>query len=355
MCLTKDHIGTCRSIIIVFTVLLIQFCWVANGWSQGTTATFELPVRWQYSAPLISPESRSSEPSYAQKDPTVVFHEGAWHLFMTVKLPDRSAIEYVSFKQWSQAGQAKRVLLPICESKYFCAPQVFYFEPHKKWYLVYQAEMPGVNKMWVAYSTTKNISDPSSWTKAKPMLDGGDDDPRVKGGLDYWIICDQQNAYLFLTSLNGKMWRLKTKLEDFPHGFGDCKIALTGNFLEASHTYRIKDQNKFITLVEASGKRYFQAYQAERLDGKWEPLKVTPNSAFASWKNITPAKGVSKWTDNVSHGEIVRFSNDQTLTIDPENLRFVFQGVLESEKENDKKKLNYGKIPWRIGILDSAN
>ena len=102
-------------------------------------------------------------------------------------------------------------LLPVSESKYYCAPQVFYFEPQKLWYLVYQVGMPGLKKMWVAYSTTTNITDPNSWTAAKPMLDGGEKDPRTVGGLDYWIICDDQRAYLFFTSLNGKMWRMWTK------------------------------------------------------------------------------------------------------------------------------------------------
>ena len=72
--------------------------------------------------------------------------------------------------------------------------------------------------MWVAYSTTTDIADPSSWTRAAPILDGGSDDPRPEGGLDYWIICDDARAYLFFTSLNGKLWRAWTKLADFPQG-----------------------------------------------------------------------------------------------------------------------------------------
>lgn len=42
--------------------------------------------------------------------------------------------------------------------------------------------------MWGAYSTTKDIFDPTSRATAKPMLDGGAKDPRAVGGLDYWII-----------------------------------------------------------------------------------------------------------------------------------------------------------------------
>ena len=77
-----------------------------------------------------------------------------------------------------------------------------------------------------------------------PIPDGGADDPREVGGLDYWIICDAQRAYLFLTSLNGKMWRLWTRLEDFPQGFHNCELALDAKIFEASHTYKLKGHER---------------------------------------------------------------------------------------------------------------
>ena len=140
--------------------------------------TLEIPARWEYTAPVITPEKREQDVSVAQKDPTVVYHEGRWHVFMTVKLPDRTTIEYCSFAQWETADKAPRSILKISKSKYYCAPQVFYFAPHRKWYLVYQMGVPGAEKMWVAYSTTATLADPGSWTQARPMLDGGASDPR---------------------------------------------------------------------------------------------------------------------------------------------------------------------------------
>jgi hypothetical protein len=111
--------------------------------------------------------------------------------------------------------------------------------------------VPRAEKMWVAYSTTSEISDPDSWTQANPILDGGVNDPREVGGLDYWIICDDHRAYLFLASLNGEMWRLWTNLESFPRGFAHCEIALTAKIFEASHTYRLKNRDKFLTIIRA--------------------------------------------------------------------------------------------------------
>ncbi len=308
---------------------------------------FELPSIWQYTAPLISPEDRQQDRSRAQKDPTLVFYEGKWHIFMTVKLPSRSAIEHCSFEKWEVADQSKRTILQVSDSDYYCAAQVFYFRPHKKWYLVYQMGVPDANKMWVAYSTTTDIADPDSWTKAKPILDGGKNDPRKVGGLDYWIICDDERAYLFLTSLNGKMWRLWTKLEDFPNGFDHCELALQAKIFEASHTYKIKGQDKYLTIIEENGRRYYKAYVADRLDGEWRPIADTADNPFAGWKNIRPARGVEAWTDNVSHGELIRDGFDQTLTLDPNNLKLVFQGMLDKNKSGK----GYGQFQWRIGML----
>lgn len=319
----------------------------AQPLSTTGSAPLELPQLWEYSAPLISPEVREREPSHAQKDPSIVFHNGRWHLFMTVKLPRRSAIEYCSFARWEEANASPRTLLPVSASDYYCAPQIFYFRPHQLWYLVYQVGVPGQDKMWVAYSTTADIADPHSWTPAKPMLDGGQDDPRRVGGLDYWIICDAQRAYLFLTSLDGRMWRLWTRLEDFPRGFGHCELALQARVFEASHTYKLKGRDQYLTLIEENGRRYYKGYLADRLDGEWRPVADTAEHPLAGWNNIRPAPGVEPWTDNVSHGELLRDSNDETLTVDPTKLRFLFQGMWDKDKAGSA----YGQFQWRLGLL----
>ncbi|MCA8995570.1 MAG: hypothetical protein KDA80_01235 [Planctomycetaceae bacterium] len=305
------------------------------------------PAKWRYSAPLIVPEQRTDDPSHAQKDPSIVFHEGRWHVFMTAKLQGRSVTEYCSFEKWEDAHKADHTILPLCESDYYCAPQVFFFRPHQKWYLVYQVGVPGQRKMWVAYSTTETIDDPTSWTPAQPMLDGGPNDPRTVGGIDYWIICDDTTAYLFFTSNDGRMWRMHTPLDQFPHGFHNCQLALKDKIFEAAHIYKVQGMDKYLNVIEENGKRYFKAYVADRLDGEWMPLAATDQQPFASWRNIAPADGVEPWTDNVSHGELIRSANDETLLIDPKEMRFVFQGLFEREKQG----LGYGKFPWRIGIL----
>jgi hypothetical protein len=340
------------ALLTVFTLaLLCSLVTILLAEKTSTTkpAALSVPKKWQYSAPLVSPEKRDKEPSHAQKDPTIVFHENRWHLFMTVKLQTRTAIEYCSFDKWENANAAPRTLLNLHDdSKYVAAPQVFYFTPHKKWYLVYQVGVPTAKKfMWVAHSTTETIADPASWSKAKPILDGSDKDPRTEGGLDYWSIADDKNVYLFYTNLKGKLWRLHTPLADFPNNFANPTVALQGPFYEASHTYKIKNQNAYVTLIEQDGKRHYKAYTTSSLDGQWSPLADTEKNPFAGAANIQPAPGVEPWTDNISHGELIRDSNDQTLTIDPDNLQFLFQGTLEKDKPNK----NYGQFHWRLGLL----
>ncbi|NUQ62957.1 MAG: glycoside hydrolase [Pirellulales bacterium] len=318
-----------------------------NPAARSEPVEFMVPAMWEYSKPLIAPEKRDTNPSRAQKDPTLVFHEGKWHVFMTVKLPGKSAIEYCSFENWVDADRSRRTILKLSDSDYYCAPQVFFFSPHRKWYLVYQMGVPGAKFMWVAYSTTSDIADPDSWTRARPVLDGGPRDPRTVGGLDYWVICDDRRAYLFLTSLDGKMWRLWTEIDEFPQGFRDCRLALEAKIFEASHTYRLKGLGKYLTIVEENGRRYYKAYLADRLDGQWTPIADTAERPFAGWNNVRPAAGVEPWTDNISHGELIRDGCDQTLSVDPANLRFVFQGMLDA----DKSGKNYGQFSWRIGLL----
>jgi len=312
-------------------------------------APVNVPAMWQYTGPLISPEKRDTLPSRAQKDPTVVFAGGKWHVFMTVKLPGSSAIEYCSFATWGTAHKAPRTLLKIADSTYYCAPQVFYFTPHKKWYLIYQQGVKGQKRMRIAFSTTADIADPASWTQSRSVFKSEADDPRKEGGLDYWVICDPQRAYLFFTSLNGKMWRMHTKLADFPHGFGGLAVALRANIFEASHIYKLKGHDKYLNVIEANpgGRRFFKAYLADRLDGKWTPLADSEKKPFAGAANVRPAPGVTAWADNISHGELIRESNDQTLTVAPRNMRFLFQGDLQK----NKSRVSYGRISWRLGLL----
>lgn len=307
--------------------------------------------RWKAGAPRIAPASRPSDPCHAIKDPSVVRHDGRWHVFCTIRSQKRThQIEHLSFEDWSRADKAERQVLKI-SGGYFCAPQVFYFRPHKKWYMVYQASDESWEpKYQPAYSTTERIDDPASWTPPKPL--GAQQGP-AKAWLDFWVICDDAKAHLFFTSLDGRMWRCETSLDRFPGGWGEPVVALQGDVFEASHTYRLKGMDKYLTIIEAEdrshgNRRYFKAYVADRLDGPWQPLAATQERPFASPVNVQETAG--HWTDSFSHGELLRAGFDERLEVDPADLRMLFQGVTDEARQGKA----YGQIPWRLGILEPA-
>lgn len=302
--------------------------------------------QWMISQPLVAPVERPEDPCYSVKDPSVVFYQGRWHLFCTIRSQKRThQIEYLSFADWNEANAAKRYLLKSSDG-YFCAPQVFYFAPQKKWYLICQASDEAWEpKYQAAYSTTTDITDPTSWGQLVPL---GAQQADGKSGLDFWVICDDTKAHLFFTTLDGRMWQEETNLSDFPTGWSKPVLAIQGDIFEASHTYRLKGLDKFLTLVEAQGGygwRYYKAYLADRLEGPWTPLATTKEKAFASMGNTRPVG--SQWTDCISHGELLRAGYDQKLEVDQTNLRFLFQGV----SDNARAGKPYGQIPWQLGIL----
>jgi hypothetical protein len=228
---------------------------------------------------------------------------------------------------------------------------VFYFTPQGKWYLICQAadEAWGEPPYRPAFSTTADISDPDLWAKLQPMFDSKPEN--LKAWLDFWVIRDDAKAHLFFTSLDGNMWRAETSLAAFPKGWSEPVLALRGDVFEASHTYKLKGRDQYLTLIEAQnghGWRYYKAYSADHLDGDWQPLAAGKDDAFASMRNVTPTG--ERWTDVISHGELLRSGHDEKLEVDPTSLRFLFQGVLDADRQGK----SYGEIPWKLGLLELA-
>ncbi len=314
--------------------------------TRPSQAAFESGrFRWRASAPLLSPDTRAADAHVSVKDPTIVHHDGRWHLFATVRMRSGKVdIEYLSFADWGQAEKAPRHVLNL-HDQYYCAPQVFFFTPHQRWYLVYQlADKNRKPPFGPCFSTTENLSDPGSWSTPKPMIENAPEKPKW---LDFWVICDADKAHLFYTSLDGHMWRCETKKSDFPLGWSTPQLALRADIFEASHTYKLKGTNRYLTMVEAQGdrRRYYKAYLADRLEGPWKALADTQSRPFAGMANVQQDK---TWTANISHGELIRAGTDEMMEIDPAGLRFIFQGASDEEYRNNP----YGQIPWRLGILE---
>ncbi len=311
-------------------------------WEQGGFS-------WTTGAPLVHVEAQRSEadPHVALKDPSVVFHEGRWHVFGTLRKKSGTVcMQHLSFTDWQKANEAPRATISFTE-RYHCAPQVFYFTPHRRWYLVYQLADPArTPAMGPYFSTTENLADAQSWTKPQLMVTNPAAGQRW---IDFWVICDAEKSHLFYTSNDGHLWRRETRLADFPFGWSEQKLALKADIFEASHTYSLKGRGGYLTIVEAQapGRRYYKAYVADQLDGEWRGLADSPAKPFAARENVRQSP---KWTASISHGELLRTGVDERMEVDPEHLRFLFQGVSEADYRGAK----YGGIPWKLGILESV-
>jgi len=321
--------------------------------SAGGQASGRLPssFQWRSSDALISPKPDASHPIVSVKDPTVVRYKGQWLVYATTaNSAGNWSLEYSTFRDWSHAGAAPQYFLDqtAIGPGYRAAPQLFYFAPQKLWYLVYQTGN-------ASYSTTTDPTKPETWSAPKNFYSSMPDiiQQNIGNGfwVDMWVVCDEVNCYLFSSDDNGHLYRSQTTVADFPNGFDNSTvIALQDpnrfSLFEASNVYRVKGTNTYLLLVEAigsDGRRYFRSWTSPRLDGAWAPLADTEDNPFARASNVT-FKG-TPWTQDISHGEMIRDGYDQTLTIDPHHLQYLYQGMDPSASGD------YSQLPWRLGLL----